>query len=123
MKDLCRPTKLSKVHTITDYKLFSLLHFRYYTCASSIEKLKIIAQCQFKFKKYTNNFDLKELKVLHVLIDGGTSFQILGPTYRMDCWLNDILHAIGIILLLFLEPIEYFFIKKISEKAEGSCFM
>ena len=71
-------------------------------------------------KKYTNNFDLKDLKVLHFLINAGTSVQIFGPTYRMDCWLNDILHAIGIILLLFLEPIEYFFIKKILEKVEGS---
>ena len=49
--------------------------------------------------------------------------RFLGPTYRMDCWRNDILHTIGIILLLFLEPNEHFFIKKIPEKAEGSCFM
>ena len=68
MKDSCRPTKLSNVHTITDHYLFSLLHL----CIQ--EKRKIIAQCQFKFKKYTNNFDLKELKVLHFLIDGGTLF-------------------------------------------------
>ena len=71
MKDLYRPTKLSKVHTI---RLLIITYFHYYTRASQIEKLKIITQCHFKFKKYTNNFDLKELKVLHFLIDGGTSF-------------------------------------------------
>ena len=61
-------------------QLLIITYFRYYTCASRREKRKIIiAQCQFKFKKYTNNFDLIELKVLHFLIDGGTSFQIFGP--------------------------------------------